>query len=345
MDRGAYRSRKSYAQVSWDMVAAVGGDIALAVIFDWITFKADPEYDGITDDDGHVWYAASVNALASTMNVTEKTVRRALATLVDLGHLAVEQLHIGGPYDRTKAYRPVWDDERAAAKSDGDEAADASDVEDEEPRNDAFAPEGKSICPEGPMTFAPEGESHLPSGANVPVTNHLLTELTDIPPTPAALIAFDAVAQEPSIGDLFEAFWSVYPRRVARAAAEKAFAKAVALVQKREHTTTATAAAAITEAARSWRTVWQAEGRESHVMPHASSWLNGERWTDELPQQPAPGAAPPGRRLTNAEQNLARYLGRRQGVTDELRPDRTALDHGVSDRQPDRLGHAHHRMV
>jgi hypothetical protein len=33
-----------------------------------------------------------------------------------------------------------------------------------------------------------------------------------------------------------------------------------------------------------WRSVWIAENRLQFV-PYASSWLNGQRWTDELPDQ------------------------------------------------------------
>ena len=33
-----------------------------------------------------------------------------------------------------------------------------------------------------------------------------------------------------------------------------------------------------------WRQVWRAQGREIHHVPLPATWLNGERWTDELPK-------------------------------------------------------------
>lgn len=70
----------------------------------------------------------------------------------------------------------------------------------------------------------------------------------------------------------FDDFWLMYPKRVARRDAEKAWARIgpdervaalVALVK--------------------WRRVWLARGEIQYV-PHAATWLNGARWEDELPQ-------------------------------------------------------------
>lgn len=33
-----------------------------------------------------------------------------------------------------------------------------------------------------------------------------------------------------------------------------------------------------------WRRVWAARG-DSQFTPHAATWLNGERWTDEIPEE------------------------------------------------------------
>lgn len=38
-----------------------------------------------------------------------------------------------------------------------------------------------------------------------------------------------------------------------------------------------------------WRRVWAQRGDDSYI-PHAATWLNGERWTDELPQGFAPAS-------------------------------------------------------
>jgi hypothetical protein len=69
----------------------------------------------------------------------------------------------------------------------------------------------------------------------------------------------------------FDDFWVLYPRHVAKLAARKAWAK----VDPACHV-------AILEALVSWRPVWR--DKDPEYLPHASTWLNGERWEDELPQ-------------------------------------------------------------
>ena len=69
----------------------------------------------------------------------------------------------------------------------------------------------------------------------------------------------------------FDHFWALYPRRVAKLAARKAWAK----VDPAQHV-------AILEALVSWRPVWRDKDQE--YLPHPATWLNGERWEDELPQ-------------------------------------------------------------
>lgn len=78
------------------------------------------------------------------------------------------------------------------------------------------------------------------------------------------------VESEPDIS--FPSFWLLYPRRVAKRDAEKAWLKLG------EHDRLA----AIVGAAR-WRRVWAQMSPE--FIPHASTWLNGARWEDELPAE------------------------------------------------------------
>jgi hypothetical protein len=73
--------------------------------------------------------------------------------------------------------------------------------------------------------------------------------------------------------DMFDAFWQVYPRKANKGKARTAFAKAI-------KTTDATT---IIEGAARYR---DDPNREQQFTAHASSWLNGERWTDEpLPRR------------------------------------------------------------
>lgn len=67
----------------------------------------------------------------------------------------------------------------------------------------------------------------------------------------------------------FLTFWRLFPKRIGKGAARKAFAGALT------KTTAATIMAALQ------RAVWPPEPR---FIPHPSTWLNQERWSDEPPE-------------------------------------------------------------
>ena len=69
----------------------------------------------------------------------------------------------------------------------------------------------------------------------------------------------------------FDAFWALYPRRVAKADARRAWAKMKPSQQE-------AAAAALPEHVKYWGAV----GTELQYIPYPASWLNGERYEDEL---------------------------------------------------------------
>ena len=70
----------------------------------------------------------------------------------------------------------------------------------------------------------------------------------------------------------FQDFWLLYPRRVARKDALKAWGKLSPAQQ----------VAAIT-ALVEWRRVWA--NKDLDYLPYPATWINGERWTDELPPE------------------------------------------------------------
>jgi hypothetical protein len=77
--------------------------------------------------------------------------------------------------------------------------------------------------------------------------------------------------------DKFELFWSAYPRRICKAKARDAFAKALKKTTLDDILT-----------ALEWQretASWQERDADGVLrwVPHASSWLNGERWDDERP--------------------------------------------------------------
>ena len=69
----------------------------------------------------------------------------------------------------------------------------------------------------------------------------------------------------------FEDFWLLYPRRVARKDALKAWLQ----IPESQHVELIVGLAA-------WRQVWLSRGELQYV-PYPATFLRGERWTDELP--------------------------------------------------------------
>lgn len=95
----------------------------------------------------------------------------------------------------------------------------------------------------------------------------------------------------------FEIFWNSFPRKIAKANARKAFAKAIKL------TTLEIMLDAVTKYV-ACKPDWQ-------DYAHPASWLNGERWDDQWePQQPkAPRYATPQYQSTSKpSQTRAEYL-------------------------------------
>ncbi|BDM23643.1 pyocin large subunit-like protein [Pseudomonas sp. LRP2-20] len=76
-------------------------------------------------------------------------------------------------------------------------------------------------------------------------------------------------------GDLFARFWKLYPRKVGKANAEKAWGKLKVDAELFERMASALAAWAVSPD-------WMKDGGQ--FIPHPATWLNGKRWDDELPQ-------------------------------------------------------------
>lgn len=69
--------------------------------------------------------------------------------------------------------------------------------------------------------------------------------------------------------DAFEAFWAIYPRKIAKGQARKAYKVAEAKIGKD----------ILLESVKLFRE--QSKTKDKDFIPHASTWLTGERWTDE----------------------------------------------------------------
>jgi hypothetical protein len=74
---------------------------------------------------------------------------------------------------------------------------------------------------------------------------------------------------------MFDTFWKLYPRKVAKRAAQGAFNR----LTKDEQ-------AQAVEAIEQHVAYWKLKGTETDFIPHASTWLNQGRWEDELDMTP-----------------------------------------------------------
>ncbi len=99
-------------------------------------------------------------------------------------------------------------------------------------------------------------------------------EIEKLPPGQAALAAWNAAKDQkpPKVDETFTEFWQVYPRRVAKPAAEKCWRR-LSKSDKR---------AALQFLARA---EWP---EEKKFIPHPATWINQRRWEDELPDDDGP---------------------------------------------------------
>ena len=110
--------------------------------------------------------------------------------------------------------------------------------------------------------------------------------------------------------DLWTMFYTLYPRHEARKDAMKAWAKM----------SEADKLAAVTAIA-DWRQVWREQGREIHHTPLPASWLNGERWTDEIPA----GLIPKGNHARTGPADVAGPNGSNERCSDGSPPIRSQI--------------------
>jgi hypothetical protein len=83
-------------------------------------------------------------------------------------------------------------------------------------------------------------------------------------------------AKKPNTTEYFEKFWIAYPKKVARSDAEKAWAKG-----------NCDAMAEIIIADVMVREMKHKGWQDKQYIPHASTYLNGQRWTDDIIEQTA----------------------------------------------------------
>ena len=101
---------------------------------------------------------------------------------------------------------------------------------------------------------------------------------------------------------MFEQFWQLYPRKVGKLTAKRSWEK---LSQENQQK----ALEAIVE----HRKYWVAKGTDWEFIPHASTWLNQERFEDELVIEQKENIKPPLPWYSSDELTLAK--GRELGLS------------------------------
>jgi hypothetical protein len=122
---------------------------------------------------------------------------------------------------------------------------------------------------------------------NKPITNEYQTYNPEPEPEPEPNTTSKEVVltRENQNNSSFEMFWSVWPKRVDKGGARRAWAKAVKKTDAERIIASAAEYAA------------SPHRPEMQFVPMPSTWLNGERWLDDAPTAPA--------QVTKAQRNLS----------------------------------------
>jgi len=225
-----------------------------AIVLTRIHFRASESYRHAYERDGQWWWRAPVPTISEETGLSEKQVRRALDVLAAAGHIIAEQHQIEGRYDRAKSVRVSLTG--------------------------------------GQMHLPQRADEHLPQGADVPS----MKKVEDTPPTPSA------DDEHFIVSDWFEEAWKAWPRKDGKAAAKKAWLKASRLHERavrhgevpgaQANTASWGMQALLRDTVKRFAAAYQRTTAPKFI-PHLSSWLNQERWTDPLPVDQTRGAYKP----------------------------------------------------
>lgn len=221
---------KDFIGVRAELVRAFGGDANRALVLTRIFFRADERWRESIERDDHWWWRATYQTIADETGLSVKQVERCLKWLGDEGYLVTAKHHVEGSYDQTRSYRVVGD-----SPISGDDSPEAGNVD-------------------------------SPNSGDVP-TYQTVKKYTSEPKTVKTL---DGPKTAEEIAHAFGLFWTAYPRHIGKAAALKAFEKAV----------TKARAKVIIDAAKLYRR--SVGENDPKFIAHPTTWLNQERWEDDL---------------------------------------------------------------
>lgn len=205
---------------------------------------------------GRAW--PSIPNIAARCSLSERAVQNALRELSE-AYLITVQSRRKGARSTSNLYTIAY------SEASPSEAADAPDAPPDEPHEGGaeYAPRGAQYAPGGVQQVHPRGAPDSPIGvqqvhpesSNIEPPNRTSTSLRSVPRARGA--------------DAFETFWQVFPRKVGKAAARKAWAVAL------RKASVAEIAAGLNAQVASG--ALDAGG----FTPHPATWLNQGRWQDD----------------------------------------------------------------
>ncbi len=211
----------------------------------------------IAGEDGVCWPAVTTIA-HKCGGISERSVRRHMKDLVALGELAATTRP-----GSTTLYRVLTPTTRP--RTDCHPSLDATpDTGDRTPRTDSHP--GQSVTPDTAVT--PPRTQLCPGGPDIAVSDEPPITINEPSHTPAPTARTNG-------DDGFDSWWSHYPRKVDKGHARKAYRSAL------KRATADDLLAGVQQFAET------ARSREPRFVPHAATWLNGDRWTDEPAAAPA----------------------------------------------------------
>lgn len=124
-----------------------------------------------------------------------------------------------------------------------------------------------------------------------------------------------------SVAGGFERFWSVYPRRIGKGDARRSFERALRK----------TTLDNLLEKTRLYAEHAAASGKEQQFIPHPATWLNQERWLDDLSAEPLfHDAQPQRKRRLSKYEELMVFVEKERQNEERVGNDNTDEAHGVS---------------
>lgn len=268
----SWAASTAFVMIHYDLLDALDGSYAAAALWERIRYRC--ERDG--------WWEASREEMCTETRLTPKVLRRALDELREAGLVESERVT---PFRPGLRWRVVWADECAGQDVKAERAI-------TEPiESEPVAERAITVMAERAISLSSETEREVEPPC---------TPLADDGQEEIPLLTVVAADEPQGLEGEFDGFWSAYPRRVGKQAARKAYRAA-------------RKGASLDEIAAGLRAqLPDLRGRDLHLVPHPSTWLNQHRWEDDPRASAQPRTGP---RNFDLERMQARAAGDVPAVT------------------------------